>query len=322
MIEKSKSLFSGKVISICSSDIWVEIQKEVYSCTIKGSLKKTRLNTDNLVVVGDNVKISRNSSYTGVIEEIEQRFNFLSRGISQNKYHVMVANVDLILIVVTLDNFSQNLIDRYIVMSLKGNILPVIIVNKWDLDVLEEEKEEVEKTIRYYESLGMQVFKTSCLSLVGISELKTFTKNKINMFLGQSGVGKTSLFNQLTGKNYSVQTTNKKTGKGLHTTTRSTLISTQDGWFVDSPGIRFFSLYAIRPIELQEFFVEIANEAEFCRYSSCSHNHEPECAVKLAVQEGRISKKRLESYYILLEEIKAKTKRKERIFISRQKKKD
>lgn len=322
MIKKNKSLFFGKVISICSSDIWVETEKGVYSCIIKGSLKKQRLDTDNLVVVGDNVKISITGFYAGVIEETEERRSFLFRGVSQNKYHVMVANVDLILITVTLDNFSQNLIDRYIVMSLKGNIQPVIIVNKWDLDICEEKRKEIEQSLEYYKSLGIQIFITSCLTLLGISKLKAFTKNKTNMFLGQSGVGKTSLFNQLTGKNYLIQKTNQKTGKGLHTTTRSVLISTQDAWYVDSPGIRLFSLYAITPIELQKFFIDIANKANFCKYSSCLHNHEPYCAVKLAVQEGVISKQRLESYYILLEELRSRTKRREREFIFRQKKKD
>lgn len=316
MTKENKSLIFGKVISICSSDIWVEVNKEVYSCIIKGSLKKERLSTDNLVVVGDNVRIRITGSYTGIIEEIEVRYSSLSRGVIRNKHHIMVANVDLVLIVLALDNFSRNLIDRYIVMSLKGNILPIILVNKWDLSISEEQRHDIEHAIQYYRSLEIRVFEISCLTLKNIPELKAFTKNKTSMLLGQSGVGKTSLFNKLTGKNYSTQIVNEKTGKGLHTTTRSVLVSTREAWYVDSPGIRTFSLHAVLAKDLQNFFVEIMKKSHSCRYSSCFHKHEPDCAVKLAVEEGTISQQRLESYYILLEEIQMKTKRSKKTFIS------
>ncbi len=289
----------GRVIAISTGAILVKLENRVISSSLKGSLKLETTRNKNLVTVGDFVWIDER----GQIAAVDPRYSCLSRAdtLHHRKQHLIAANIDQVLIVASVEDPSlkPSLIDRFIIATEKGGMKPVILINKIDLAKDMALLDELEKI---YTSLGIPFIKLSALLKIGLDSLKEIVKGKASVFSGQSGVGKTSLINDLTGKNRKVGDIVQKTKKGSHTTTYAELISIgEDAFCIDTPGIKSFALWDITREELTAYFSDLQEFAIHCKFNPCSHTHEPGCAVKDAVTSGLVSPIRYSSYISILE---------------------
>lgn len=216
---------------------------------------------------------------------------------------IIAANVDAAVIVASVRNPSikPSFIDRYLVLIQRNNIEPIIVFNKSDLGNEGEDLEE------YYSSIGLKVIRTSAELGLGIDKLKDTIKGKTIVFVGQSGVGKSSLVNSVIGESArKVGEVAEKNGHGRHTTTDSALlIWDEKSMIIDTPGIKSLEILEIPKEELQYYYSDINQFRENCKFSDCLHWQEPEdkCAVKKAIKEGLLSKKRYESYLRILKEL-------------------
>jgi ribosome biogenesis GTPase len=259
------------------------------------------------IVVGDEVtlEVVDEAKKEGVITERHPRRTKLSRKVStgtRELEQVVAANIDNLVIVSSVADppFRPGLIDRYLVAAAKGDLTPLICVNKVDLGGLEELQEILET----YCDLGYPVILTSTKTGQGIEELRERLRDRTSVFAGHSGVGKSSLLRLLVpGIQVKVAEVNPRTGRGRHTTTAAELVRLPDGGYViDTPGIRQFSLWDLTEEDVRQFFVEIARYGAGCRFADCSHTVEPGCAVRAALEEGRLHPRRYESFLRLLEE--------------------
>ena len=299
---EAPSLPKGRVISVHSEGILVESEGKVTLCELKGSLKKGRSRQKNLVCVGDFVFFNVTNKQ---IEKIEPRTTILSRAdhLRRRKEQLIATNVDQVLICVSVGEptIKPNLIDRYIVACLRQGMNPVIVINKSDLP----HPEYLPELIEVYEDLKIPVILVSTKTLEGIDAIKEVMKDHTNVLTGQSGVGKTSIINKIVTGNYRVKEVMTKTEKGSHTTTTSLLIPLKSGGYcIDTPGIKSFGLFGLEKKEIEPLFKEIHKAGKKCAFSPCSHTHEPNCAVKPAVENGKIALTRYQSYLSLIEGVK------------------
>lgn len=302
----TEGLKKGRVLSILPQGIYVECEGKEYICTLKGSLKQEKNKIKNLVTVGDLVYFDKAPDQEGVIAHVAARKSYLSRKdhLLKRQEQLIAANVDILFITASVSSphIRPALIDRYIIAAKKGGMQPMIVINKIDF-LNEEEKPIVDEISKVYPALGIPVFLVSCKTKEGLSALQEAMKEKISVFSGQSGTGKSSLIMEMTGKNLAIGTIIRKTQKGTHTTSTTSLLPLPLGGFViDTPGIRSFGVWDLQKEEVEAYFDEIFHEKQRCKYPSCTHMGEPGCAVKKAVEEGKISKLRFESYQKLFKE--------------------
>ena len=254
------------------------------------------------IVVGDRVSIDTSSS-DGVIVEVRQRSSCLMRkAVASPRPQVLAANIDQALLVFAArtPEPKQGLLDRFLIACHLAEITPVIVFNKIDQGV---GKTEVWSAI--YSRLGYSFLQVSARSAWGLGQVKRLLPDRTTLFCGPSGAGKSSLLNAVyPGFKLRVGGLSDATGKGRHTTTRAELMPLPFGGFVvDTPGLKEFGLWDISPQELQAFFPEVAENLGDCRFSNCSHVHEPQCRVRDAIEVGQIDRGRYRSYCQLLEEI-------------------
>lgn len=306
-VEEVLDLPLGRVLSITAQGMHVEYQGSQYVCTLKGSLLKERGRAKNLVTVGDWVYFQIAPDNEGVIVSVKPRYSFLSRADSLARRHekLIAANIDYVIITVSVvaPRLKPALVDRYLIAATLGNMTPIIVVNKIDL-LSTDPYEEIrfEELRRVYTSLGFTVLPISAETGYGLEALTNLMKDKASVFSGQSGVGKSSLINGITGTMLATKQVTEKTGKGSHTTTTAQLLPLPaGGWCIDTPGIRSFGLWELEPSDIQSHFSEVAEVGKECRFPNCSHTHEPDCAVLKAVEAEEISSLRFESYCSLLE---------------------
>jgi ribosome biogenesis GTPase len=297
----TENIVEGRVLSIASQEIRVQHKEIVYSCTLRGVLKKEKTTKKNLIIVGDLVLFDKEQL---VISKIQTRRSLLSRqeNYSRKKEQLIAANIDRVFITsgAAHPTFKPHLIDRYIIAAMKGNIEPIILFNKIDVC---EDLNHLDTAFNLYEKLGYKVLKTSCKTEEGIEPLKEAMKDKASLFAGQSGVGKSSLINLVTGLSLKTLEVSEKNFKGRHTTTSACLIPLDfGGWCIDSPGIRTFGVWDLSPQDLQSYFPEIEELRSNCHFPNCSHTHEPKCAVLEALGRKEISEIRYQSYKKLIEE--------------------
>jgi len=312
----NEELERGRVLSIASQGIFVDVRGEIVTCTLRGVLKKDKTLAKNLIVVGDFVRFERTSAGEGLIEHIEPRRSLLSRAenLSRKKEQLIAANIDQVLITVSvaLPALKPSLVDRYIIAAQKGDMEPIIVINKIDLlesededkATLEQERALYGEMLKAYQIAGIPVISVSTKTGQGIDLLKEAMKDKVSVFSGQSGVGKSSLINTMTGHELRVGELVEKTQKGSHTTTTAHLIPLEfGGWCIDTPGIKSFGVWNLDKEEVEHHFPEIFTCGHQCRFPDCSHTGEEECAVIDAVEKGKISPLRYESYCALMQSI-------------------
>ncbi|NKQ35728.1 MAG: ribosome small subunit-dependent GTPase A [Chloroflexi bacterium] len=302
----------GRVTKAISGFFTVETEEGPVVSHLPGRLKKKWQET-SLVAVGDWVTISRQEDGTGMIEEVAPRKSVLSRtrpsarnrSLSSDREQVLVANLDQVVFVFSIKKPHPSLrkLDRFLVVAEMNELTAVICVNKIDLTGLEKARQ----MFRLYEEIGYRVIYTSVPENRGIEELRDCLQDKITVFAGSSGVGKSSLLNAIQpGLGLKVNEVSQASGKGLHTTRYAEIFPLNFGGYVaDTPGIRGLALFDLEPTELDAYFREIAPYVPACRFSDCSHRHEPGCAVRTAVEQGKISQQRYESYLRLREEHEA-----------------
>lgn len=293
-------MINGKIIKGIGGFYYVDTEKGLYECRARGIFRKNKITP----LVGDRVSISvvDEENKKGVVEEIEKRDTELVRP--------PIANVDKALIVFAIKNPAPNLslLDRFIVLAEKENLEIVIVFTKVDLDADGELLDEL-KSI--YEVSGYKVIPVSNKLKLNIDKIKEELKENTVVFAGPSGVGKSSLLNEV-DKNFELKTgeVSDKIKRGKHTTRHAELLKLECGGMVaDTPGFSSLTLDDIDESELKEYFIEF-DKHDDCRFGSrCIHENEPSCAVKEAVENGEISKKRYESYIQLLNEIRSGKRR-------------
>lgn len=305
-IEDFSHLKEGRVVSIVSAGILVEKEHQRFTCSLKGSLKQFKEKSKNLVAVGDFVYFEDAGNSQGVIVHIKERFSILSRAdqLSRNKEQLIAVNVDLVLITCSICSpvLKPALIDRYIIAAKKGNLTPIVVINKIDLLKNDPAEQELYNEIcATYEKLHIPVIGTSTQTGEGIEMLKQHMQGKTSVFSGQSGTGKSSLINAALGTTLTTGPVVERTRKGSHTTTTTELIALEEGgWCVDTPGVQSFGLWEITPSDLASYYFEFAHFKHRCKYANCFHMTEPECAVQKAVEKGKISSLRFQSYCALM----------------------
>lgn len=311
----------GRVLAISPDGILIESANHLFQCTLKGSLKKESGRIKNLIAVGDFVQFEKKGEKEGSIAYVEERRSILSRAdnLQRRKEQLIAVNIDVVLITtsVLLPPLKPALVDRYIIATQKGNMQPMIVINKIELLknpppqidplFLEKERTLYAEFLKIYSGLGIPIFPVSCETGEGIEALEKALAGKTSVFSGQSGVGKSSLINALTGTSLAVGEIVAKTSKGAHTTSTTHLIPIgKESFCIDTPGIKSFGLWDLSKQDLQLYFSEINERAPFCKYPDCSHMQEPECAVKKAVESGEISSLRFASYSALMTNLEEK----------------
>lgn len=304
----------GRVLSINPQGIRVSYENEIINCQLRGLLKKEKRQEKNLVTVGDFVLFTESNPTEGSIQKVEERKSVLARAdnLSRRKQQLIAANIDQVLITISVVSPSLKgfLADRYIIAADKGGMRPIILINKIDLlegpsnPEIEKEKEMLEDLKKGYQAAGIPVISVSCVTGEGMEALKEVMRDKASVFSGQSGVGKSSLINEITGLNLRTGETVDRTNKGSHTTTTAQLIPLSFGGFcIDTPGIKSFGVWNLSREEVEAYFEEIHELGSGCKFPNCHHLHEVKCAVKDAVADGTLSAVRYLSYLSLLETI-------------------
>lgn len=289
----------------------------LYVCRLRGRLKEEAQSSD-IVTIGDKVTISPVAAEgiaekQGVIENVAERRSVLSRAVrtigkrgagQAEREHILIANADQAFFVLAAAQPTPNLrmLDRLLVTAEKAEIEhPIIIINKIDL----EDPSIIEAIAAPYRRMNYEVVLTSAARGDGIAELRARLQDRISILTGPSGVGKTSLLNQVQpGLGRAVKSVGS-TQEGVHTTRDSVLIKLEGGGYLaDTPGIRQMQVWDVEPDELDGYFRDIAAYIEQCRFHDCSHTNEPGCAVIAAVRGGQISKTRHENFLHLREELR------------------
>jgi ribosome biogenesis GTPase len=288
-------------------------QGQLWNARMKGVLKLDEITSTNPVAVGDQVtfEIESEAAATAVISEILPRHNYINRQSPRHKHqhHIVAANLDQTLLVATLKEpkTSQGFIDRFLVAAAMYHVTPLLVFNKADL-YRQKEMDRYEALRSMYTSIGYRVLLVSAVTGQGMDELLTTLIDKTTLLSGHSGVGKSSLLNTwFPGINRKTQDVSGWSGKGQHTTTFAEMFDLpQGGKIIDTPGMREFGLVDISKQELSHYFSEMKPLLPDCQFNNCQHYNEPGCAVKKAVQEGRIHEDRYSSYLSILDSIEEK----------------
>ena len=287
---------AGRVLQVNGLVSTVEdVSGVTYRCATRRLLKTLATDQRHVVVAGDRVLFRSEAANEGVIERVEPRWGVLSRT-SQGRQHVIVANVDQVLIVGSAaePTLKPNLIDRMIVSAEKAGVTPIICVNKIDL----VEAADLQPLVGVYSQMGYSVILASAVTGLNLDRLRRQLAGRQTVIAGQSGVGKSSLMNGVDpGLSLRVSSVSRDSQKGRHTTTTSQLIRLNaGGYVVDTPGIRQFQLWDVEPGEVAGFYRDLRPFVHDCRFPDCTHTHEADCAVKNAVADGWLDVRRYESY--------------------------
>ncbi len=274
---------------------------------IKGNFRLKGIRSTNPVAVGDRVCIVTNQEGTAFITEIEDRRNYIIRKSSNlsKQSHIIAANVDQAVLVVTINypETSLTFIDRFLASAEAYRIPVVLVFNKTDL-LSEEELHYQEMVMAMYDNVGYQCMAISAANGDGVNALKALLAGKITVLSGNSGVGKSTLINQiLPDANLRTSEISDAHNTGMHTTTFSEMLLLPDGgYLIDTPGIKGFGTFDIEPEELTSYFKEIFHFSKDCRFNNCTHTKEPGCAVLKALEDHYISESRYQSYLSMLDD--------------------
>lgn len=301
-------------IVVRSTGSWhdVRVDREVIPSRVRGKSRLQDQRRTNPVAVGDRVRVRLLDDGTGQIVDIYPRRNRLSRraaGRRSGLEHVIAANVDHVWVVqsVELPKPNPGFIDRLLVMSAAGGIRAGLIINKIDRASDSETMDAVERLASVYQELEYPVLLTSAETGAGVEALRQRLDGKCSVICGPSGVGKSSLLNELDAElDIRTAEVSQKTRKGRHTTAVAAMYDLGPATTViDTPGVREIGLWDIAPEELGSYLPEIRELQDSCYFPDCTHDHEPDCAVRLAVEGGTISAVRYRSYLNMLDSLRA-----------------
>ena len=280
---------------------------EVYKCHIKGKFRSLEIKSTNPIAVGDKVhfEVLDIKESSGIIYKIENRKNYIIRkSVNLSKIsHIIASNIDCCFLFVTPSNpvTSSIFIDRILVATKSFGIETVILFNKIDL-YSKIEMGHIDQLRNIYQTIGYQCLDISVLKEINIDQVKIMMKNRISIFTGHSGVGKSSLVNLLDPNlNLKTAKVSEQNEQGQHTTTFAEMFNLNFGAkIIDSPGIKGFGLIDIEKNEIRNYFSEFEFHKDDCKFNDCLHENEPKCAIKQAVNNGIISESRYKSYLSML----------------------
>ena len=275
---------------------------QLLDCKVKGNFRIKGIRSTNPVAVGDRVIVGEGNWIT----EIEDRKNYIIRkSINLSKQsHILAANVNQAFLIITVvrPETSTTFIDRFLASAEAYRVPVVLVFNK--TDILDDDSRRYQQMmVQLYETIGYECRQISAERGDGVEELRPLLEDKITLLSGNSGVGKSTLINRL------VPDANLRTAEisdahlsGQHTTTFSEMIAIGNGFLIDTPGIKGFGTFDMEPEEITSYFREIFEFSKQCRFSNCSHTHEPGCAVLKAVEDHYIAQSRYQSYLSMLED--------------------
>ena len=300
-----------KGLVIKSTGSWYHVQLEdgtLLDCRIKGKFRTKEIKTTNPIAVGDQVSVEideESEARTGLIYDLAERKNYIIRkSINLSKQtQIIASNIDQALLVVTLSKprTSFGFIDRFLVTAEAYHIPVVLLFNKID-QYDDEDLAFLEEVIELYEKIGYPCRKISALKLIGIAELKNQIAGQTSLLSGHSGVGKSTLINQIIPSAIiRTSTISAASEKGIHTTTFAEMHPLETGgYIIDTPGIRELGVVDIPDEELAHYFPEMKKVMSRCKFHNCKHLNEPNCAVKEAYEKGIIAIPRYESYLSIM----------------------
>lgn len=279
------------------------------NCKIKGNFRIKGIRTTNPVAVGDHVTVGEPApDGTAFITAITPRRNYIIRRASNlsKESHIIAANLDRALLVATLAHptTSTNFIDRFLATASAYDVPAILVLNKVDLLTDDEDRELLDAVAYLYRSIGYEVAVVSAKTGEGLDKLRELLRDKITLVSGNSGVGKSTLINELIpGLDLRTAEISAVHDQGMHTTTFSELFRLPGGGaIIDTPGVRGFGTIDFDKYEVAHYFPDLFAESKHCRFGNCTHTHEPGCAVLEAIEEGRIAQSRYASYLSILDD--------------------
>lgn len=281
------------------------------NCKVKGNFRIKGLRTTNPVAVGDMVSVGApgpdGTAY--IIDVLDRRNYIVRRSINLSKQsHIIAANVDQAVLVASLAHptTSTNFIDRFLATAEAYRVHAVLCINKTDLLTEPEDRELLQAVVYLYRSIGYDVVCVSARTGEGLDELRELLRGKVSLFSGNSGVGKSTLVNDLIpGIEQRTAEISAVHDQGMHTTTFSELFhlpGDPEGCIIDTPGVRGFGTVDFDKADVSHYFPEMFAIGRDCRFGNCTHVHEPGCAVRAAIEEGRIAQSRYASYLSILDD--------------------
>lgn len=289
---------------------WYSVKTDdgkVVECKIKGNFRLKGIRSTNPIAVGDYVEIALNQEGTAFITHIDERRNYIIRK-SQNlskQSHIIAANVDQAFLIVTVNypQTSTTFIDRFLASAEAYSVPVVLVFNKRDI-LSDDERHYQQSMVHLYETIGYECREISAATGEGVEGLHKLLKGKITLLSGNSGVGKSTLINQILPEaNLRTAEISDAHNTGMHTTTFSEMLELPEGgYIIDTPGIKGFGTFDMEPEELTSYFREIFHFSKDCKFSNCTHTHEPGCAVLKALEDHYIAQSRYQSYLGMLED--------------------